>query len=632
MKLSETQGPEVAAGSGDETPADQVGADHLIEDEIAGSPAETAEWFRKAEGAWSPASFGSHAPFYHWVGDFNVEVAKAALATRYFEECLERCYLKDGVGSCPTCSRTATRFVSAASGTGDGAYPVVRLLDPQLRTVGIVTGFMGSLDGVGLVGRTTDFADVFATSAPMLLGTLDCQGTLLAYDASKALDDPEVAVDVAVPPGSYAVICWVREPEFGADRGLLPVALAAVTGGLEREAVHRVPLLDERDRRRLVTLMWGREDRLVDALMADVRPPTLMKNIQMSAGHDGAAAHAWAAQFAELYEADPVLNNLLDRMVAGGDTDMLEMLEWRGILEPRLAWWTPPTGSQPGGVWHHVLEARDPSKPLSLETLDSSRWARRSAARRADLDASQASRLAVDPDPRVRLNLATNLATTPDCLAALAVDADPAVRAVAQDNPACPAPAQQGPELAEPAPVPTMSVRRNSEDYRMTLLRLGGQLVKADDLELAEAWLRGAMDGAAASGDAENTAAAANSLAMWILGPQERRAEARRVLKQAVDQGVGHQSDWATCYLGIIEYGEGNLAVAEELFQRVLDRLGPVGHAHYHLGLIARDNGDLASARHHFQLAADSDDAEYAAKAKTELKPSKRRWWRRTNE
>lgn len=587
---------------------------------------DAEDWFGQARGLWPADSIILAAPFYNWVGHVNVETAQVAFATAYFEECEEGCTASAVDTNCGGCSRGPGNFISAASGTGDGAYPVLRLLDPQLTTVGVLTGFMNALDETAQAGRVAEFSEMFAASAPMVLGTLDCQGSLLVYEASKSLDDREVSVDVPVEPGPWTVVCWVRQPEFQADRGLFPVAIAALGGALRDEALRRVPELSALQRRALIEQLWGSGGPMVDSLMTDIREAVLQNNVAQSKGFDIAAASSYLAQLAEHFE-DSGAGDVMRTMFGAGTSQVLEMLEWRGVLEPRLPWWTSEMASQPEDLWHQVRAAGDPTSPVTREVLASSRWARRVAAHRSDLAPELVAQLAADPDRRVRHNIAAGDATPAQVLAHLEGDPDAAVATAARSNPTRPTvaePAHGSPSPAAPEP---FACRDRSGEY-LALVNVGDRLGGAGDLDLAELFTRRGISAAVEAGDRWAAATAANNLAFCVLIPQGRLDEARAVLRDAMALDAGYQSTNAMSNLGIVEYDSGDPAAASSLFQRVVDSgTGPLDEAHYYLGLIAKQAGEPAASQDHFRRAASGDDPEYAEKAKAELRGARRKWW-----
>ena len=398
--------------------------------------AHVRDWFTRSQGSLPAELIAGEAPIYAWRGDYNVDVASAAVATQFFDSCDITCYFESSPGDCEDCGRVSDRFVYVASGAGDGGYSAFSLYSPAGLLLGVFTAFMGALDGRPLVGSVADLRDWMDSSAPLFLGTLDSQGLITVGDASMSTDDRDVSIDFDVPPGNYAVVCWVsRSPSVNE---LLPIALAAGTGPLGEVFGRELVRLPKSERDRLIVSMWGAPNRLVHSLMGDIRPEVLARNYEALKELDPARAQSYALQWAERNDAEDVRSFIAESFGCGSKV-ALEALDSRGWLEPGLPWWRPDMARDPRDIWGRVLAARDHTVTLGDQTCRDVVWVRRAAARHPRLSADQAGVLARDPDLRVRLNVARNAATPADVLADLTESPDVEVAAAAASQENCPA-------------------------------------------------------------------------------------------------------------------------------------------------------------------------------------------------
>lgn len=424
-----------AEALGDASPAAGAARGVLALDAAATKDELVREWFTHAQGSLSADMVASATPIYAWRGDYNVDVASAAIATEYFDNCELSCYFDSVPGDCDECGRVSEKFVYVASGAGDGGYSAFELYSPSGETIGVFTAFMDAMAGRPFVGGVADLRDWLDSSAPLLLGTIDSRGLITVGDSAMSADGRDISVDFEVAPGAYAVVCWVGRAPSGEE--LLPVAFAAGTaalGDILGQASLRLPK-DQRDR--LIASMWGAPGRLVHALMADIRPQVLGNNVGTLENADPARAQSYALQWAERDDAQDIRSQVADQFGCGS-LHVLESLETRGWFEPGLPWWRPEMARDPRDVWARVLEARDPNLPPTSEMCRGVVWVRRAAARHPLLRPSEAALLVHDPDRRVRLNLARNPITPPEILAELTESADVAVASAAASSEECP--------------------------------------------------------------------------------------------------------------------------------------------------------------------------------------------------
>ena len=395
-------------------------------------PAHVSDWFLTAQGSLPAHALAESAPVYLWKGHYNVDVANAAIATRFFESC--ECSYEDVIDVCEFCGRGPENFQSTASGPGDGGYAVFQLLPSgeDRATAGAITLF-SQVDFSG-VGATTTFSATLDSAAPMILGTLDCRGLLIFSDASTCFDSRDVSISIDQPTGPCLVVCWVGVESAGAN--FLPVAMAALSGKMADAARTRVPHLSDAGRAAIIASLWGDPNRLVNALFVDIRPDVALGNFNMLQNAEDEAALGYLAQVGELLDmesADPDLIRDVREALGCGSIEVLTALESRGYLEPELPWWQEQMRSDFRDTWGRVVTARDPYREVHDAELQDITWVRRALARSPRLTASQCATLAGDPDARVRLNVARNPVTPAAVVESLQHDADPAVRAAAAD-------------------------------------------------------------------------------------------------------------------------------------------------------------------------------------------------------
>lgn len=398
----------------------------------SGLPPAAQDWFRQAQGTAPASLLAQSAAVYLWKGHYNVDIAAASVSTRYFEAC--ECYFDDPPELCLECGRSSSTTLSVASGAGDGAYPALELLSTVEGSDGggVLTTFVqDNLPAVGMIGILAEFID---SAAPLIVGNLRCDGTLILADSSKSFDDRDVSISITQPPGDFLVVCWVGLTRSGT---FAPVALGAITGATAGDVLENVFPVSDQQRSQITAEIWGDPGRLVHSLFADIRPPVAEGNADLMQGIDDTAFLSYVAQFGELMADDEAATWGHDQLPCGSEA-VLAALEMRGYLEPRLPWWRPHMRNDPSDVWGRVLDARDESRAPGHDVGSDVVWVRRAAARSLHLSADQADTLARDPDTRVRQNLATNPVAPTSAIALLAGDSDGSVRRAVAGHHACP--------------------------------------------------------------------------------------------------------------------------------------------------------------------------------------------------
>lgn len=425
---------------------------YLTSRQVVGIPESLSSWFLDQQGALSPGDWNDLAHLALWAGEFNVDVARAAIATRYFEECPAECYYEPVPYECADCGRGMRNFVHAASGKGDGGYNVFTLLGPvpsgEIDTVGLFIPFLGEdVDGLNFVGRGAQFLDIIGSAAPLVLGTLSCDGHLIVNDSSKSRDDRDVSACIEMPADEYVVVCWLKPDDdpaaalaagmFGGTRTgdpLVSVALMAVRGPLADLIVDCCSSdLEKADRDALLEELWGNEMRTVNTLMTDIRPQILTNMLEHNPSEE--LRNSFLLQAAERESGGEDAVFALQNVGEVGSFSTLNALAERGFVEPELRWWTTSSANDPSDIWSRVMQLRG-DEPL--ETGDSTSenvWVRRALARRTDLPTAAGEVLKNDQDDRVRRNLASNPSTGTTLLAELAEDTDPAVVSAVASNP-----------------------------------------------------------------------------------------------------------------------------------------------------------------------------------------------------
>ena len=412
-----------------------------------------SSWYLSNVGSLPLQEWLDCATSAFWSGEFNVDVARAAIATEYFEDCPARCYYESAPCDCGDCGRGPETFLNAASGNGDGAYPAFRIAGPddsgETEFIGVFIPFLEEdVDGLEFFGAGGQFLDIIASAAPLVLGTLTCRGELIISDASKSRDDRDVSVRLDMPEGDYVVVCWLRPdsdhmaaylPQLaGTGQGgdpLTSVAMAAVRGPLARTLLEHSPVPDISTRDAFLGGVWGNDERQVHLLIGDIRPTVLARMMETPLDSDG--DDSFNAFLLQLAEFDSGADDAIYALQSQGHvtTHALELLRRRGYVEPRLPWWQESFAIHPDDVWSQVAAARA-AGPLPTTRIDGETvWTRRALARRTDLTAEMLDTLRRDLDDRVRVNLASNTSVPSELLTALADDPHPSVRGAVAANP-----------------------------------------------------------------------------------------------------------------------------------------------------------------------------------------------------
>ena len=403
-----------------------------------GIPEDLAVWFRAHQGALSATDWDKWAQIALWSGTFNVDVARAAIATTYFEDCAAQCFYELAPYECGDCGRGVSSIAHVASGKGDGGYFVFKLLGPvdseEIEEVGVFVPFMeDDIQELEVIGKGGQFLDIIGSAAPLVIGTLTCEGELIIADSSKSLDDREVSVCVEMPNDDYVVICWLRpewdaqaaflaqlHPEMATADSLVSVAVSAIRGPLAEKLLSVCPEMDATTRKEFFDQLWGDEQRRVNALLADIRPTVLAHMMETSGSEE--VPNSFILQLAEREtDADDAIY-ALQNSDAHGSIEILERLGQRGFVEPKLAWWQDSLSKNPDDIWARVKQARSSDPFESGDISSESVWARRAVARRNDISAETVRILSQDPDTRVRMNLAANASIDGPLLADLSKD------------------------------------------------------------------------------------------------------------------------------------------------------------------------------------------------------------------
>ena len=404
-----------------------------------------ATWFAEHQDDLTVQEWSELGSLAMYAGDFNVDVAKAAIATNYFEECAAACYFEDVPRDCGDCGRNTKTFLHAASGRGDGVYGVFNLFgamsSDQVGKIGVFIPFMEEdREDLLMAAGTNQFLDIIGSDAPLILGTLASTGHLNIFDAAKCRDDQDIAVQVEVDPGEYVVVCWLR-PDMdvpahvigGNGDALACTALAALRGPLAEALLqaHEAAQPDVRDR--IINLLWGDDNRRVNALMRDVRSEVLTRMIEV--GEILETADSFLLQMAERDDDGADACIAIRESGRVGSQDTLDLLDMRGFVEPQLPWWQPSMADNRSDMWAPVVQARGDAPLEVWDVLLQSVWAKRATARRNDCSESMIRALIADDDVRVRTNLAANPSIPAETLQALAADEDASVlSAVAQNS------------------------------------------------------------------------------------------------------------------------------------------------------------------------------------------------------
>jgi hypothetical protein len=425
---------------------------YLTRRECAGIPEAMASWFLDHQGAIPANEWSELAAIASWAGEFNVDVAQAAIATRYFEECPAQCYYESAPFECADCGRGMKNFIHAASGKGDGAFHVFTLMGPgspgEVDLVGVFIPFMqADIEGLNVVGRGSQFLDIIGSAAPLVLGALACDGQLIINDGSKSRDDRDVSVRLDMPTDEYVVVCWLKPEEDpaaalstrifgGAQSGdpLVSVALMAVRGPLAKLIVgSSISDMEESERDALLDELWGDEMRTVNTLMADIRPQVLTNMLENNPNEESRPSFLLQSAERERGGEDAIF--ALQNTGEVGSISTLSLLAERGFFEPDLPWWKSASAKNVDDIWSRVAQVRG-DEPLEANDASTDNvWVRRALARRIDLPTHVAETLMHDDDDRVRRNLAANTALPHMLLARLVDDVDPAVVSAVAANP-----------------------------------------------------------------------------------------------------------------------------------------------------------------------------------------------------
>jgi len=441
---------------------------HLARISARGLPEDSAAWFRANQGAVSIQSWAEHVAFSLWAGDFNVDVAQAAIASEYFDACPAECYFEPAPFECGDCGRSSTTFLHAASGEGDGGYTAFNLIGPlvseEIDKLGVFIPFMQEERG-GLVfaGTGHQFLRIVASGAPFILGTLKSKGRLFIYDAAKCTDDEDVAVSVDVPPDEYVVVCWLR-PQSDPFSGVLgsggstlkSIALAAVRGPLAEHVLDAVGPDQPAQRSELIDATWGDEDLAVHALMADIRPEVLTAMIQQTQDEH---SDSFLLQFAERSDDGADARDAVRESGRVGSQETLELLAERGFVEPNLPWWEKSMATDRSDIWSSVVAARQDSGLLPNDLRSQPVWVRRSRGKRSDISSDELLSLAQDEDARTRRNVAANPTSPVEVLMTLIDDPEPSVASALASQPN--ATIEMLSRLAHRQPPPTGSLASN---------------------------------------------------------------------------------------------------------------------------------------------------------------------------
>lgn len=413
----------------------------LAREASANIPDPWFEWFTVRQGCIPASAWSDSVAVAMWAGEYNVDAARAAIATRYFEDCPAKCYFESVPHECGDCGRGHRTFLHAASGRGDGNYNAFSLFGTtesgDAEPIGVFLPFLDEdIDGLSYVGKGSQFLDIIGSAAPVVLGSLECRGELVMSDSAKSRDDDDISVRLEMPTGEYVVVCWLRPQQdpYGGSSGdpLTSVALMAVRGPLAQVVRDSVPPMEAGARDEFLEQLWGDEMRSVHSLMADIRPQVITRMIDSGGGMQPKESFLLQAAERDRGGEDAVFALVEAHQVASADT--LGLLAERGFIEPELLWWQDSCADDADDVWLSVRRARGDATFPGADPLNENVWSRRALACRNDIPFDVAQALSRDEDDRVRRNIAANEAVDASLLMVMANDSDAAVRSAVASN------------------------------------------------------------------------------------------------------------------------------------------------------------------------------------------------------
>ena len=341
---------------------------------LASQPSVVQKWFEQNVDAIPDSAWAEDFAQYVFTGlHFNVEGGGAGVATTFFGDCGDNCFFQPVQEKCP-CGRTPEALLHCLAGRGDGIYRVYEVQDEHDETVGAFTLFGDAADAeehfageretqartqdeeegegdaeedavdaesAAATGDPETLRDILAGAAPLRLGELDVDGTLLFSDASRTTADRDVTVDVEVPAGRYSVICWLSLPNIEGQSYLRPIALMAIGGGLKKAFDGYLPRLSTQSLRDLAMLTWKADGMVVASHLEDVRPRVLAANYEADTSRENTArAISWLLQLAEA-DTNPRVVEVLHNIDLS-ESDARNLLRARGIASPELSWLLSP--------------------------------------------------------------------------------------------------------------------------------------------------------------------------------------------------------------------------------------------------------------------------------------------------
>lgn len=311
---------------------------------------QAAEFFAEGLGVVQQGHFAASHMYVNISELFNTEKGSASIATRYFEECEDKCYFEAIQIDCATCGRNPKNYLAVPSGDGDGVYPVFTFLSKDAGDLGSITIFRGLLDDLidddenranstvrsTAIGYSENWATFLGSGTPLLLGTLEADTHLIFSDGAKCSNDRELAVVVEAEKDVYSVICWLSAPD-ARDNTIRPLALAAVRGQLRADLLEVVPELDLETVNMLREELWGHNFTVL-ANASDLRRGLAIRNCEV-ATEDEPERLSWLFQQAEFI--DEGLYQLIRSQNLPSEAEMRAMLARRGMFDPKLPWYSP---------------------------------------------------------------------------------------------------------------------------------------------------------------------------------------------------------------------------------------------------------------------------------------------------
>ena len=288
----------------------------------------TRDWFTAAQGAVSRHDWSCIDSYASVGAMFNIEGGYVSLTSGGVSFTTLAGY---GDGVYPA-------FALSSGGQSVGALTVLKDLPNDLKDASAATP-AGSAP-LTSTGTGEFLGALLAGSAPLVLGHLNVEGSVVFADSARASNGRDAAVDVRLESGQYAVVAWMSIPLDDFDTVIRPLAFGVVRGTLADAIRLKTPKITVAEVELIQAETVNNPNIRLASQENDVVPALLKRNAEQAADADSRLS--WLLQLAEVAPSEEVFYAVYGCPAPTAD-EARRLLALRGFSQPSLPWinWIP---------------------------------------------------------------------------------------------------------------------------------------------------------------------------------------------------------------------------------------------------------------------------------------------------